>query len=77
MKYKILVYLIFATTQIQGQVPSKQIQWFNTYIKDKGLDNKEYKNELNDLDFSSLFLKTPSAKIYGVIGDHMQRIQIK
>jgi hypothetical protein len=77
MNFKIFAILLFTLNQVNGQPDNKPQQWFEYYIKNYGLDNKEYKNELNHFDYSKLFLKTSSTNIYGVIGDNMQRIRIK
>jgi len=75
------IFLIFILTifslEAVAQAQNTQGEWYNDFISNYGLDTKDSKPEMIDYDFSELFLKTSSAKIYGVIGDDMQRIQIK
>jgi hypothetical protein len=73
----VLTILVFAFGDVFGQPAIDPGLWYNKYLKDYGLSQKEYTAQYNYLDFAPLFLKTPSKYIYGVIGKGMQRLQLK
>jgi len=77
MKKKTLGLLILICSQACGQFENLSEIWLQEYINDYGLDKLEHKNEFNSLDFAPLLIQTPPSHIYGVIGENMQRIQIK
>ncbi|AZQ64724.1 hypothetical protein EI427_21100 [Flammeovirga pectinis] len=77
MRKIFIIALTVFCGQVIGQENRSPNQWYNDFISNYGLDSKESKSELIGYDFSELFLKTSSTEIFGIIGDKMQRIQIK
>jgi hypothetical protein len=77
MKNIIIFILALISVYSFGQKVKTSEEWYNDFISNYGLENKESKSEFIKYDFSKLFLKTPSTMIYGIIGDSMQRFQIK
>jgi hypothetical protein len=63
--------------QTLGQEANSSEEWYHDFIENYQLDDMEFKSEFNQYDFSGLFLKTSSYNIFGVIGENMQRIQLK
>ncbi|MFB6317968.1 hypothetical protein [Saccharicrinis sp. FJH54] len=77
MKSILILTLTVFCIQVFGQERKSPDEWYKDYVTNYGLDFKESKSELIDYDLAELFFHTPSSEIYGVIGDNMQRIQIK
>jgi hypothetical protein len=77
MRKILIIAISLICFQVFGQDLKSSEEWYNDYISNYGLDNKDSKSDLREYDFSDLFLRTSSSHIFGVIGQNMQRIQIK
>lgn len=77
MKHTLLFIAVLISFSSFAQEWKSTQDWFTYQIENYGLSKVDSKSELVDYDFSTLFLKTESSSIYGIIGEKMQRIQIK
>lgn len=76
---RIICFLLFTlmVSQLNGQIEKSPEEWYNNYLDYYSLDDKDYKSEMTKIDYSELYLKTPSKFIYGIIGSKMQRLELK
>ncbi len=77
MRRLLILLLVISTMQVFGQDKSTPNEWYQDFVTNNGLDKIDSKPEFVKYDFSKLFLATSTSRIYGVIGDNMQRIRIK